>query len=74
MQATGLAAGTLDPVLIRLADYGWLEERWETPGGGGPPPRHLYRLAPGARSEARALLNAWTSRGLSIRPRLAGAS
>jgi DNA-binding PadR family transcriptional regulator len=43
-QQTGLKAGTLYPILIRLADRGWLETEWEKEIPAGRPPRHLYRL------------------------------
>jgi PadR family transcriptional regulator, regulatory protein PadR len=44
----GLKAGSLYPILIRLADQGLLEAAWETDPPRGRPPRHLYRLsAPG---------------------------
>jgi DNA-binding PadR family transcriptional regulator len=45
-QQVGLKAGSLYPILIRLADRGLLEAGWETPGDApaGRPPRHLYRL------------------------------
>jgi DNA-binding PadR family transcriptional regulator len=43
---TGLKAGSLYPILIRLADRGLLEARWEPAGPPGRPPRHLYRLTP----------------------------
>jgi DNA-binding PadR family transcriptional regulator len=39
----GLKSGSLYPMLVRLADRGWLEASWETPVEGKPP-RHLYRL------------------------------
>jgi PadR family transcriptional regulator PadR len=42
---TGLKAGTMYPILIRLADQGLLETGWEQPQGLGRPPRHLYRLS-----------------------------
>ena len=41
---TGLKAGSLYPILIRLADRGLLEATWEDPLPQGRPPRHLYRL------------------------------
>jgi hypothetical protein len=41
---TGLKAGTLYPILVRLADRGLLEATWEDPPPQGRPPRHLYRL------------------------------
>ena len=43
MKATGLASGTLYPLLIRLADEGLVEPRWQEPVKGRPP-RHAYRI------------------------------
>jgi PadR family transcriptional regulator PadR len=43
---TGLKAGSLYPILIRLADRGLLEARWEANPPPGRPARHLYRLTP----------------------------
>src|SRR5215469_1537228 len=43
-QRTGLKSGTLYPILIRLADQGWLETRWAEPERQGRPARHTYRL------------------------------
>jgi len=40
----GLAAGSMYPILMRLADRGLLETAWETDPPPGRPPRHLYRL------------------------------
>jgi PadR family transcriptional regulator PadR len=40
----GLKAGSLYPILMRLADRGLLEAAWETNPPTGRPPRHLYRL------------------------------
>jgi PadR family transcriptional regulator PadR len=41
---TRLRSGTLYPVLIRLADRGLVEARWEDEQPAGRPRRHLYRL------------------------------
>jgi DNA-binding PadR family transcriptional regulator len=41
---TGLASGTLYPILIRLAERDLLDTRWEEPATPGRPPRHAYRL------------------------------
>jgi DNA-binding PadR family transcriptional regulator len=41
---TGIKAGSLYPILVRLADRGLLEATWEDPLPQGRPPRHLYRL------------------------------
>lgn len=43
-QQTGLKAGSMYPILIRLADRGLLETTWESDIPVGRPPRHLYRL------------------------------
>ena len=52
-QQTGLASGTLYPILMRLEKLRWLETIWEKPGDTGRPPRHLYRLTSEARAWAR---------------------
>ena len=41
---TGLASGSLYPILMRLAGRQLLETRWEPADDPGRPPRHLYRL------------------------------
>jgi PadR family transcriptional regulator, regulatory protein PadR len=56
-QATGLASGTLYPILMRLEKSQWLETKWEQPGKAGRPPRHLYRLTAEAKAWAREELN-----------------
>jgi PadR family transcriptional regulator PadR len=43
-QRLDLAAGSLYPALMRLADRGLLETAWESEVPAGRPPRHLYRL------------------------------
>jgi PadR family transcriptional regulator, regulatory protein PadR len=43
-EATGLKSGTLYPLLMRLADQGLLDAKWEESVIAGRPPRHLYRL------------------------------
>jgi PadR family transcriptional regulator, regulatory protein PadR len=43
VRETGLQAGSVYPILMRLADRGQLEAQWET-GQPGIPARHLYRL------------------------------
>lgn len=57
-QQTGLKAGSMYPILIRLADRGWLETAWETAIPSGRPPRHLYRLTEVGLGQARALASA----------------
>ena len=59
---TGLKSGTLYPVLIRLADRGLVEARWEDEQPAGRPRRHLYRLtAEGLEAAAGALARAPSS-------------
>jgi DNA-binding PadR family transcriptional regulator len=53
---TGLKSGTLYPVLIRLADRGLVEARWEEEQPAGRPRRHLYRLTPEGLAVARTAL------------------
>ena len=43
-QQVDLKAGSMYPILMRLADRGLLETTWETDAPSGRPPRHLYRL------------------------------
>lgn len=42
---TRLKAGSLYPILARLADRGLLEASWEKSPPPGRPARHLYRLS-----------------------------
>ena len=50
VRETGVRSGTLYPMLIRLAERGWVEAEWQPPSEPGRPPRHAYRLtAEGAR-------------------------
>jgi DNA-binding PadR family transcriptional regulator len=50
---TGLKSGTLYPLLLRLAERGWVEARWDEPEYPGRPPRHLYRLTAQGETVAR---------------------
>ena len=51
---SGLASGTLYPILLRLESAGWLVSRWEAidPVSVGRPRRRLYRLTPSGRGRA----------------------
>ena len=55
---TGLKSGTLYPILVRLADRGLVEARWEDGRPAGRPPRHLYRLSSEGLDQAQAALAA----------------
>ena len=54
---TGLKSGSLYPILVRLAEQGWLAARWETVVIPGRPPRHLYRLTPAGTAALRAAVS-----------------
>jgi PadR family transcriptional regulator PadR len=58
MAATGLASGTLYPLLHRLMAAGWLTTRWEEidPAAQGRPARRYYRLTPEGVVRARRAL------------------
>jgi PadR family transcriptional regulator, regulatory protein PadR len=45
-RSLGLKAGTVYPILIRLAERGDVHTKWEQDVPSGRPPRHLYRLSP----------------------------
>lgn len=55
MEITGIASGTLYPMLIRLCDQGHLEARWVPSPREGRPPRHAYRLTPSGLALARTI-------------------
>jgi PadR family transcriptional regulator, regulatory protein PadR len=58
MEATGLASGTLYPILHRLQEAGWVSAEWEDvdPRAEGRPARRYYRLtATGAEHGRQAL-------------------
>lgn len=65
---TGLASGTLYPILGRLADKGLLETRWEDDAPTGRPRRHLYRLTTQGAARAAELRREPTSAPV-VRPR-----
>jgi DNA-binding PadR family transcriptional regulator len=54
-QRLGLKAGSVYPILMRLADRGLLETAWEPAPPPGRPPRHLYRLTGPGRTAATEL-------------------
>lgn len=55
MAQTGLASGTLYPLLMRLCDQGLLETQWAPSPLRGRPPRHAYRLTAPGLARAAAL-------------------
>lgn len=70
---TGLRSGTLYPLLMRLAEQGWLETRWTEPERPGRPPRHTYRLTTeGARAASAQVASAHAQQREMARQRLPG--
>jgi len=65
---TGLKSGTLYPLLIRLADDGYLESRWIPPERPGRPARHAYRLNAKGIAFARASEPEPAPRGMRLSP------
>jgi PadR family transcriptional regulator PadR len=45
-RSLGLKAGTVYPILIRLAERGHVVTAWEEDPPRGRPARHLYRISP----------------------------
>jgi PadR family transcriptional regulator PadR len=72
-QHLGLKAGSVYPILMRLADRGLLETAWESDAPAGRPPRHLYRLTGPGRALAATLAAEATAGTVGRRPRLEGA-
>ncbi len=50
---TGVASGTLYPMLMRLAERGHLASEWQE-SVAGRPARHLYRITPAGEAVAAA--------------------
>ncbi|GAB3812274.1 PadR family transcriptional regulator [Micromonospora zhanjiangensis] len=72
MQDTGLASGTLYPILHRLVTAGWLATRWEEidPVAQGRPARRYYRLTPeGVTRAGQALAELRASTAVAPEPR-----
>ncbi len=63
-------AGSIYPILMRLADRGWLETAWETEIPAGRPRRHLYRLMGAGLELASQLATAKAGDTQGKRPRL----
>ncbi len=67
-QRLGLKAGSVYPILMRLADRGLLETAWESDAPAGRPPRHLYRLTGPGRAMAADLAASPTRGRVGLRP------
>jgi len=66
-ERVGLGSGSLYPILMRLAERGLLEARWES-GPPGRPPRHLYRLTGAGRREAAGRVEPGSAPRASLQP------
>jgi len=64
VRETELKAGSLYPILMRLADRGQLEARWETGQQPGIPARHLYRLTAAGQALAAEATSAPRARAM----------
>ena len=62
MQDTGLQSGSLYPLLIRLADDGFLDSAWETDAATARP-RRVYRLNAAGHSLAHERVARAAARG-----------
>lgn len=60
---TGLASGTLYPILMRLSEQRLLDTDWESSEEPGRPPRHTYRLTEDGVALARDRLAARAATG-----------
>lgn len=69
-QQLGLKAGSMYPILMRLADNGMLETGWEEERPSGRPPRHLYRLTGPGLEHARQLAKPPAAPVTRLRPHL----
>lgn len=56
MRSLGMQAGTLYPILARLAAFGWLETAWDESTPVGRPRRQNYRLTPAGHAGAREMI------------------
>jgi len=56
MKASGLASGTLYPILARLSERGWLGKTWETGEDISGPSRRIYTLTPVGRAQLKDLM------------------
>lgn len=67
-QETGLASGTLYPLLMRLADRDYLDTEWEEDPVQGRPRRRLSRLSASGRNYARVAIAASAAPTSRLRP------
>lgn len=69
-QEVALPAGTVYPILIRLAERGLMDAEWEQPTSTGRPARHLYRISSAGAEYLTSTTSAPVpSAALALRPR-----
>ena len=70
--STGLASGTIHPILARLEGAGWVESEWEEidPSRAGRPRRRFYRLTAAGLEQASAALSVVAARRRRLARRL----
>src|SRR3982750_3826193 len=75
-KASGLASGTIHPILSRLEQAGWLTSRWEDidPHEEGRPRRRFYSLSPEGAERARDALARRTASAPHLRGLRPGAA
>jgi PadR family transcriptional regulator PadR len=69
MRATGLASGTLYPLLARLENLKWLTSGWAEPEAPGKPARRYYKLTQYGTEQARITRAEAAARGRRVRLR-----
>ena len=70
---TEMRSGTLYPLLLRLAERGYLDTMWEQDPPEGRPRRHLYRLTASGAAHAAQVSAGAGARPVTIRPVMEGA-
>jgi DNA-binding PadR family transcriptional regulator len=72
---TGLASGTIHPVLARLEAAAWVESEWQEidPSNAGRPRRRFYRLTAAGVEQASAALAVVAARRERLARRLGAA-
>lgn len=68
-KSSGIAHGTMYGILVRLEDWGWLENRLEHSPDRATPPRRYYRLTRDGAQRAQAAVDAAARRAAQGRRR-----
>jgi DNA-binding PadR family transcriptional regulator len=69
MKCTGLASGTIYPLLARLEGFGWLDSGWDEQANSGPRRRYYQLTQDGAVNAHQALAEAsWKANSPTVRP------